>query len=162
MALHHDGTAGRERRGGVAARDRKGEREVAGAEHSDRTQADVAQAQVRARQRLALGQGRVDAQIEPFAPANHVGEQLELADRSGALALDARAWEPGLGAGAFDERVAKIHDVGRDRLEKARPLLQAGLAIGVEGVPGQRAGALSTSSVQRTRRPVPSPRLLRD
>ena len=103
---------------------------------------DVAQPQVRPRQRLSLGHGGVDAQVQPFAPAHHVGEQLELADRSAALALDAGARQPGLGAGALDERVAEIQDVGRDGLEEARPLVQAGLAIGVERVPGQRAGSL--------------------
>ena len=107
VAFHHDGTAGRQRRSGVAARDRKGEREVAGAEHSDRTQADVAQPQVHPRQRLSLGQGMVDTQIEPFAPAHHVGKELKLANRSGALALDASPREPGLGARPFDESVPK-------------------------------------------------------
>ena len=142
MALDHHGTAGGERRGGVAARDREGEREVARPEHGDRAERDVAQAQVRARQRLALRQGGVDAQVEPFAPADHVGEQLQLADRSAALALDAGARQPGLGGGALHERIAQVHDVGGDGFEEARPLLKAGLAIGVEGLPGQSAGAL--------------------
>src|SRR3954469_5795719 len=84
----------------------------------------------------------VDAQIEPFAPAHHVGKELKLANRSGALALDTTPREPGLGARPVDESVPDIKDVGRDRLEKARPLIHAGLAIDVEGVPGQRTGSL--------------------
>src|SRR3954468_20571472 len=84
----------------------------------------------------------VDAQIEPFAPAHHVGKELKLTNRSGALALDTTPREPGLGARPFNETVPNVQDAGRDRLEKARPLIQAGLAIDVEGVPGQRAGPL--------------------
>ena len=126
MAFHHDGTPGRERRSGVAARDRKGEREVAGPEHSDRTQADVAQPQVHPRQRLSLGQGVVDTQIQPFTPANHVGEEFELADRSGALALDASPWEPGLGARPVDESVPEtkmlVAIVSRKRARSSRPV----------------------------------------
>src|SRR5215217_2464795 len=53
-----------------------------------------------------------------------------------------RARQAGLGARPFDESVPDVEDVGRDGLQKARPLLKTGLAVAVEGVPGQGAGAL--------------------
>ena len=46
VGLHHDGAARRQRRGGVAARDGKGERKVAGAEHDDGPERDAPLAQV--------------------------------------------------------------------------------------------------------------------
>ena len=119
MRLDHDRAAGRERRGGVAARDREREREVAGAEHRDRAERDLAQAQVRARQRLALRQRRVDARVEPLAVAHHLGEQPQLADGAAALAFEAGARQAGLGRGALDQRVADLQDVVGDGLEES-------------------------------------------
>jgi hypothetical protein len=86
--------AGGQRRRGVAARHREREREVRRAEHGHRADRDVAQPQVHARQRLALGARGVDARIDVSAVTQQRREQRELADRAAALAFDARARSP--------------------------------------------------------------------
>ena len=142
VRLDDDRAAGRECGGGVAARDRKGEREIAGAEHGDRADGDGAQAQVDARQRLAVRHRGIDAQIEEPALAQHRGEQAQLAGGAGAFALDARARQAGLAHAAQDQRVAEIHDVLRDALQEGGAGGERGLAIGIERGPGGSTGRL--------------------
>jgi hypothetical protein len=84
--LHHDGAAGRERAGRVAAGDAEGEREVAGREDGHRSDRDEHAAQVR-----PWGGGRVrirvvDGELEVAAVGKDVGEQAQLVDRAGQLA----------------------------------------------------------------------------
>jgi hypothetical protein len=50
---------------------------------------------------------------------------------------------PGFGAGALDQRVADFHDLVGDALQKLRPLLDPGLAVDVEGFPGEPACAIN-------------------
>ena len=83
VGLEDHGAAGGEGRGGVAARGREGEREVAGAEDRDRAERHLALADVGAGQRRAVRQGRVDADAEEVALADHVGEQPQLAGGAG-------------------------------------------------------------------------------
>jgi len=116
--------------------------EVAGTEDRHRTEGRVAEPQVRARHGLAVGNGVIDPKVRPFAGARHVGEELELPDCAGPLALDAAARQPGLGARALDQFGADLHDVRRDGFQEARPLLEAGFAVGLKRRPGQRAGPL--------------------
>jgi hypothetical protein len=54
----------------------------------------VAEPQVRARHGLAVGNGMIDPKVRPFAGAHHVGEELELPDCAGPLALVAAARQP--------------------------------------------------------------------
>ena len=102
MALDHDGTAGGECRGGVTARNREGEREIAGTENRHRAERNMALAQVRARQWLAVGQGCVDAEVEPLTRPHHRGEQLQLADGAATLTFDPTPGQAGFGTGAVD------------------------------------------------------------
>ena len=62
VAFDDHRTAGGERRGGVAPGGREGEREVGSAEHHHRTDGNLAQPQVRARQRLGICPGPADQQ----------------------------------------------------------------------------------------------------
>ena len=80
MGLDDDGTAGRQRRGRIAASDGKRQRKIAGAEDCHGTERDLAHAQVHARQRLACRLGRVDAQVEDLAGAPD-GRFLYVANR---------------------------------------------------------------------------------
>ena len=65
VAFDDDGAACGERRGGVAAGDGEGQREVGGAEDGDRTERDGALANVGPRRGLAVGKGGVDAGAVP-------------------------------------------------------------------------------------------------
>ena len=121
--------AGGKRRGGVATGHRKGEREVRRAEHRHRADRDVAEPQVDARQRLALGHRRVDAGIQKIAVAHHAGEQAELAAGAAALALEPGARQAALGHHALDQGVAELHDLGRDRFQEGGARLERGLAV---------------------------------
>ncbi len=74
MGLGHDRAAGCQRRGGIAAGDREGEREVAGTEHRHGPDRNPLHAQVGARRR-ALRQRAVERGCLPPAGAQHGGEQ---------------------------------------------------------------------------------------
>jgi hypothetical protein len=87
----------------------------------------------------------IDPKVRPFAGARHVGEELELPDCAGPLALDAAARQPRLGARALDQFGADFHDVRRDGFQEARPLLEAGFAVGLNAVQAN-AQARSTSA----------------
>ena len=142
VGFDDDRTASRKRRGGIAAGDRKGEREIARAEHRDRADGDMALAEIGARQRLAVGHRRVDTGIDPAAFAHNAREQPQLADRAAALAFETRARQSAFRHGALDQRIADVHDRLGDRLQKGGPRLQAGFPVGVEGGPGEVARPL--------------------
>ena len=89
VALDDDGASGGEGRGGVAAGDGEGEREVGGAEHGDGAERDGALADVGPGRGFAVGEGRVDAGAVPGAFAQHRGEEAELAGGAADLAGDA-------------------------------------------------------------------------
>ena len=80
--------AGSEGGRGVAAGDGEGEWEVAGTEHGNRPEGDLALTDVCTRQRAALGLGRVDAGSVPTALAQNRSEQAELTGGAADLAVD--------------------------------------------------------------------------
>jgi hypothetical protein len=96
----------------------------------------MAQPEVRTRRRIALGQGRINAQIEPFAGANYLGEEPQLPNCARSLALEPGPGQARLGVRPLDQGIADRHYAFSDRLEEACPLLEPCLAIDVEGVPG--------------------------
>ena len=142
MRLEHHRAAGGQRRGGVAAGGGEGQREVAGAEHRHRADAGAVLAQVRARQRLALGQGAVDARAEEVATPQHLGEQAHLPAGTAALALDARGRQGGLAAHQLDEVVAEGVDLLGDGVEKLGAALRAEGAVGRVGCLGGAGGGV--------------------
>ena len=148
VRLDHDGASRGQCRCRVATRHRKGEREIAGTEHGHRPECDVAQAQIHARQRPAVGLGGIHPRIEPATVAYHAGEQAQLTGGAGPLALDTPARQPGLGGRAFDQRVTDVLDAGGDRFEKPCPLLGGRLAIGVERGPCERTSLLDLRSAR--------------
>ena len=141
VRFDHHRAAGCQRRGRVAARDRKGEREVGRAEHGDRAQRNVPLPQIGARHRLAIGHRRVDPRLDPTTFAHHLGEQTKLTDGAAALALDPAAGQAAFGTGTHDQLVAERHQLVGDGLQEVRAILEADLAIAVERGFGQFAGA---------------------
>lgn len=63
VRLHHDGAPRCQRRSGIAACDREGQREVGGAEHDDGADGDLSQSKVGLRRRLTRPITRVEAQL---------------------------------------------------------------------------------------------------
>ena len=149
VGLGHHRAAGGERGGRVAARHREGEGEVRGAEHRDRADGDLAQAQVGARQGLALGLRRVDPGLQETAVAHHAGEHLELADGAAALAFEPGAGQAALGHAAHDQLVAEGEDRLGHRFQEAGAVLQRGLAVGVEGLGREGAGPVHVGRRRR-------------
>src|SRR5205085_3399966 len=94
---------------------------------------------VRPRQRLALGQSRVDPRTEIAPVADHLGEQPELADGAPALALYPAARKPALRHRPLDQFVAQIEDVLGDRLQERRPRLARSASVRVESLGGEPA-----------------------
>ena len=107
MALDDDRASGGQRAGGVAARRREGEREVAGAEDGHRADGHEHAAHVGPRDRLGVGIGTVDDGLDVVAGVHDRGEGLELPRRALELAAQAPFGEPGLGAGDGDDLVAR-------------------------------------------------------
>jgi hypothetical protein len=118
-----------QRRGGVAARHREGQREIAGAEYRDRTYRYMPLTQISARQRLAVRQRRVKPHIEPRTAPDDIGEQAKLADRTGALTLDPCARQSAFGHGAFDQLIAQFENLPSDGLKEPGPDFRRGLRI---------------------------------
>src|SRR5690606_27256195 len=129
VALDDDGSAGSQRSSGIAARDRESQGEVAGAEYGHRADRDVLQAQVAARQRLALRQRLVDARIDPVAAQDFAREQAELAHGAAALALQAGDRQTRFLVRALDQRIAQRLDVLGYAFQEGGALLQRSLAV---------------------------------
>ena len=142
MTLHDYGTACSQGRSGIAAGHREGEGEIAGAEDHHRAQRNLAQAQIGARQRLAIRQRWIDAQAHPAAFAQLIGEQTKLSDRTGALARQAGQRQSRLGLCAFEQLIAQRHDLVGSGLEEARAQLRIEVAIHMECFPRELAGLL--------------------
>jgi hypothetical protein len=113
MRLDDYGIARRQRRSGVAAGNREGEREVAGAEDDDRPERPQHRAHIGLR-RHARGIGGVYAGHDPGALLCHSGEEAELVAGTGDLALEARQGQRGLEVGAFDQGLGRGVDAVGD------------------------------------------------
>ena len=137
VTLDDHRAAGGQRRGGVATGHREREREVAGPEHGHRSDRNGPLAQIRAGERSAVGQWRLDADPVPAAVADDRGEQPQLTDRTGGLAGDPAGGQSGLGR----------HPVGQDRAER--------LDVGGDRCPGRRPAARRWSAGSRERPPRP-------
>ena len=121
MGFHDDRATGREGRSRVAARDRERERKVARPKNNDRPERDQHAPQIGPRERLPLGQRRIDARIDPRTVSHDGGKQTELAAGARAFAGETREREAGLGVGALEERITERLDLGGDGLEELRP-----------------------------------------
>lgn len=169
VALDHHRATRSQCQGSVAAGGGEGEREVRGAE--DRHGADRAlhHLQVRARQRLAIGQRGVVATVEMIAVANVGGEEPELAGGAAALSVEPGLGQAGLlradpgdrGGAGLDLVGDGVEEIGTGRagaVAEAPERVLGGLAGGVDqlgradgegvrgamrrlGVEGRRAGA---------------------
>ncbi|MCY1360231.1 hypothetical protein D9M69_468480 [compost metagenome] len=118
VRLEHHRAAGGQGRSGVATGGGERQGEVAGTEHRHWTDADAVLAQVRARQRLALGQRAVDARTVKVAATQHLGEQAKLPAGATALALNASSRQGGLAAHQGDEILAQAIDLASDGLKE--------------------------------------------
>ena len=119
VALDDHRAAGGQRRGGVAAGDREGEREVARAEHGHRAErrrcAGAGRGAAAACGRA--GRGRCGASSQ--SPVAHdLREQPQLADGAAALALEPLARQAGLGRRALDRARRRSPMIVGDGLEE--------------------------------------------
>ncbi len=147
VGLDDDGASRGERRCGVSARDREGQREVAGAEYCDRAKRNGALANVGPGQWGSIGQCRVDAGAGPAALAQDAGEQAKLSGRAADLAGEAGLWKPAFGYGARDDGVLGGLDIGGDRLEELGALLGGRGPVLGEGRRGGRTGGVDVGRV---------------
>ena len=147
VRLDDDGATRRQRRRGVAAGDREGERKVACAEDGDGAERYGALADVGTRQRGAIGQGGIDAGAVPASLAQHFCEQSELTGGAAHLAGEARRRQAGLGGRPGDQRVAQRFDVLGDPLEEGGAALGGGGAVLAEGRGRGRAGLFDVAVV---------------
>ena len=139
MRTHHHRAPGSQRRSGVAARDRKCEREIGRAEYGHRAKRNVAQAQVGARQRLTIRQRGFERRTDPIAFAQDLRKQAQLAAGAPQFAGYATDRQPGFGHCARDNAFyIRLKPVG-DPLQKRGAHGGRQLAIGVECGFGQLA-----------------------
>ncbi|KPW92130.1 hypothetical protein ALO79_200311 [Pseudomonas syringae pv. castaneae] len=129
VGLEHHRAASRQGRRGVATGRGKGQREIAGAEHRHRAQADTVLTQVRARQRLALRQGLVDTRTIEITTAQDFGEQTHLPAGTPPLTLDPCGRQRGFTADHGDELIAQGVQFIGDGLEELGPAHRAQAAV---------------------------------
>eukprot|EP01136_Pigoraptor_vietnamica_P017639 Opistho-1_new@63098 len=152
VTLDHDRAARGERRRGVAAGDREGEREVARTEHCDGAERNVPAAEVGPRQRRAIGQGGIDRRVQPVARADKGGEHAQLPHRAAALALEPCARQAALGHCAFDQIVADRGNAVGNGFEKRRPRFERGFGKAGKGGIGERTGTVDMARVRGAKR----------
>ena len=132
MALDDNRATGRERGRRIAAGRREGEREVRCAEDGDGADRPLDHPQIRARHRLAFGHRLVMASVEIGAFADMLGEQLQLAGRATAFAIESRLGKAGLLSSNLGDLGAALLDLLGDRLQKGGAGLAARITIGPE------------------------------
>ncbi len=128
MRLEHDGGARRQRRGGVTAGDREGEREVAGAEDGHRPERDLEAAQVGARRDRGGVRG-VDGGVQVGAAGDQVSEHAELGVRPGQFAAQPGLAQRGLLVRRGDQLVGGPLDPGRDPPQQLGPGRRRGRGV---------------------------------
>ena len=138
VGLEHHWATGGQCGSGVTASSRESQREVAGTEHGNRTDADAVLAQVNARQRLAVRQGLVDARTDEVTTAQDFGEQAHLAAGTAALTLDAHLRQGGFLADDGDEIVTQLVQLVGNRVEELGAAGRAQLTVFGEGVFGSQ------------------------
>ena len=137
---HDDGAARGEGRGGIAAGDGVGEREVARAEDGDGADGTEERAVVRLGQGLAVRIRGLDAGVDPIAFLDEVGEEAQLAHGAADLALATGLGEAGLLRRAGDEGGRGGFDAGGDVAEERGLLLAGKSGEHRGGLVGQDAG----------------------
>ena len=142
VGLEDHGAAGGEGGGGVAARRREGQREVARTKNGDGTQRDLPLADVRARQRSAVRQRRVDPDAAVVPLADDAGEEPELAGGARPLALEPGGRQSGLEARSGDEFLADRLDVPGNGLKEPGVGFRVERAEGGVGRGGRCGGVL--------------------
>ena len=139
---HDDGAARGEGRGGIAAGDGVGEREVARAEDGDGADGTEERAVVRLGQGLAVRIRGLDAGVDPIAFLDEVGEEAQLAHGAADLALATGLGEAGLLRRAGDEGGRGGFDAGGDVAEERGLLLAGKSGEHRGGLVGQGAGLI--------------------
>ncbi|SAL64387.1 hypothetical protein AWB69_07240 [Caballeronia udeis] len=144
----------------VAARYRKRQRKITGAEHCNRADGNLLQTQVGPRQRLAFGLRRIERGGKPAAFAHERREQFQLPDRAGALAFEACFRQRGFGLRAFDQRIAESRDVVRNRFQELRTRFKRCEPVGIECLLGKigRASNFLRSAATESRLQVDAAR----
>ena len=136
VSLDHDGAAGRQRRDRIAACDRKSEREVRRAEDRHGAGRHEHAANVGPGLGLAVGERSVDARADPGPLFDQLGEEQDLPDGPGALALEARRRKARLGAGAREKPVAERDRLLGDRPQESGAARRGKRRVGLEGALG--------------------------
>ncbi len=136
MRLDDDGISRRERRGGVSAGHREGQRKVARAENHHRAQSMQHRAQIRL--------GRLTRRISPVNPRHHpraffhyFREQTKLPRGAAGLTLQARFRQGGFLLGAIDKLIDGAINFGRDGPQELSFVTTRYLAVGCERLVGQ-------------------------
>ena len=118
VGLEHHRATGGQGGSGVATGGGEGQREIAGAEHRDRADADPVLAQVDPWQWLTFGQGAVDARAIEIATAQDLSEQAHLAAGAAALTLNTPGRQRGFAGDQGDELVIQRIQLRGDGLKK--------------------------------------------
>ena len=89
---------------------------------------------IRLRQWLTIWDGMINRSLCPGTFADEIGEELELANRTSALARQSRHRQRGLGKGALQQGIAQTHHLVREQVEELGARLRRGYAQSIEGI----------------------------
>ena len=120
--LVHDGAAGGQSRGRVAADDAEGEGKIGRPEDAHDAQGNIDTSDVGTRAHSPGVVGVVNGHIEVLAPGELVGEEAKLERRAGEFAVEPRLAEMGFTDADVDEIVGAGVECFGDRVEPGRPL----------------------------------------
>ena len=142
VAFHNDRAARRQRRGGVAARGGKGQREVRRAEYRNRADGALDHADVGPGHRLAVWEGTVDTTVQMRAFTDVIGKEAELPGCPPPFALKAGGGQAGFPRADFgDDLGAGLHLIC-DGIKEIGAALAAGRGVGPKGILGGFASAV--------------------
>ena len=145
MRLDDDGAAGSEGGCGVAASHGEGEREVAGSKDDDGAERAQHRPQIDARHWLAIGDGGIDARLNPGTLFNQPGKEAKLAGGAADLSRESRHRQRGFKMRALGDLFLVLVERIGAAAQKCSARFAAGSRIALKGFGGKARGGVNLS-----------------
>ena len=134
LCFRNYGIPTRECRRGISASDRERQREVARAEHNNRSQGAQHRANVGLGNVLAFGIGAINARVNPRSLFRYLRKQAKLSAGTGRFAFQARGWQRCFLPGTLDDLSRNRLDLCGDHTQKRTSLAAGNGAVDLESL----------------------------
>ena len=146
MAFRNHGAPGGKGGGGIPAGGGEGQWKIRRTKDGHRPDGPLQQADFRAGQRCAIGQGDIYPAVKIRAAADVVGHEPQLTGGARAFALQSGRWQTGFAAADVHDRAGACLDLLGDGLQKGGAFGPRGIAIGPKSCFGGSAGGVDMRS----------------